>query len=558
MPYLVQSAYNSVGKEESRSCTATFTTPTRPGSLIVAIVAGAGTLPSDIDGPFTDSWWWPWTFGWKRIGSRGLRDIQAEVWYRENSDPVTSVRFRSDDADKSLQVRLLEFAGVRQFDALDRVNIESSESDSPHTGDTGQTNQDDELVLAVIVNQYASTAQYGWSGGLARLYENTSPQRYRGDSDSDWERSRMSVHQLITTNRGSWGLYGNLSTDRRWMGFIFTFRGGTSGPARMTSRNQPPAVTIGGGGDLTVFGPLVSQNQPAAIRIGGGGRIGPSNYQYRLGGWSGLLIGSGTQYHVEGTDGLMGWNIRTSDEDLPRGDGALRGIDLQAAREFIFRMNVGKGREEVERNMQTLFRALVPQREEDWELLFRFPTLPLMMMRVRPSNLNRVRDHTQLQFANQQFALRAADPRIYTAVPKRIEVPVTPAGVAEPQRVKVTNIGNSPAYPVITFTGPSSGPPVTRVQLTNETALVSFEATLSLLPGAVLVADMDARITGAPRSVVTLDGQAKYGAWQLPREPFRIDPDPTGFGGYNEIYLRTEPAGAPVRCHLEYRDTWAG
>lgn len=549
MALLEQSAYNTVGKEQSRTCRATFTRPTRPGSLIVVAWSAAGTLPSDVHLHGS---------GWREIGERGLRDIQGGVYYRENAPSMTQVELHTEDADKSMQLRVMEFSGMSQApNILDRVNIESSDSDSPHTSNTGQTNQDDELVLAVIINQYASTAQYGWRGGLTRLYETTSPQRYRGETDSDWERSRMSVHALTTTQRGNFGMYGRLSTERRWMGFIMTFRGGFSGPAQMTSRQQGPAISLSGGGDLTVFGPLVSKTQPAAISLGGGGRVGPFNYQYRLGGWSGLLIGSGTKFLVEGTDGLMGWSIRNSDDELPRGDGALRGIDLQAAREFIFKMNVGKGREEVERNMQTLFRALVPQREEDWELLFRVPTMPLLMMRVRPSSLNRIRDHTQIHYASQQFALRAADPRIYAAVPKRVEIPVTPSGTLEPQRTQVVNIGNSAAYPVITVVGPEWGA-VSKVSLVNETALVSFEATLALNPGATLVADMDARITGAPRSVLTLDGQSKYGAWQLPREPFRIDPDPTGFGGYNSIYLRTEPAGAPVKCYLDYRDTWAG
>jgi hypothetical protein len=221
-------------------------------------------------------------------------------------------------------------------------------------------------------------------------------------------------------------------------------------------------------------------------------------------------------------------------------------------------MNVGRGRHEVERNMAALYRALVPQRDTDWELIFRFPTWPLLMMRVRPTDLMRARNSSQLEIAAQQFALRAADPRIYAAIPTRVQIPVTPAGAVEPQRQYVINIGNAAAYPVITIHGPDYGNPVTFVQLVNETALVNFEARLQLQTGSTLVADMDARITGAPRSPITLDGDGKYGAWQLPREPFRIDPDPTGLGGFNEVHLHTEPPGAPVRCYLDYRSTWAG
>lgn len=551
MPELVQSAYNTVGKEQSRVCTATFSQPTRPGSLIVAIVAAAGTLPSDVH---------MHSSGFTKIGERGLRDIQGAVYVRANAPSMISVQFHTEDADKSMQVRLIEYSGISQAaNVIDRINIESSDSDSPHTGYTGTTSQADELVLGVVISQYASTAQYGWTGGFTRLYENTSPQSYRGESDRDWERSRMSVHQIITTQTGTFQLKGRLSTDRRWMGFIVSLRGGTSGPLRMTSKLQPPTLVTGGRGNLSVFGPLQSKAQPPVLVTGGRGWVAPFNYQYRLGGRNGLLIGSGTNFHVQGTEGLNGWVVRTSDEDRPRADGAYRGIDLAGSRNVIFHMNVGRGRDEVERNMDALYRALIPQRDTDWELIWRHPTHGVKMLRVRPGDLLRDRNNKQLIFASQDFVLRAADPRHYSAVPKRISIPVTPPSlIDDPIKTKVFNIGNSPAYPVITITGPTSGEPVTRVQLVNETALVNFELTMILQAGSTVTADMDARITGAPRSVISLDGQSKYGAWQLPREPFRIDSDPTGFGGYNELSLRTVPEGAPITCTLEYRDTWYG
>lgn len=547
---LEQTTYATTAKYQSRTCTAVFAKPTKPGSLIVVVDAAAGTLPSDLTTPA----------GFSRIGAAGLRDIQLAAWYRANAPATSYVSVTALDDNKSQQIRAFEISGMAQASVLDKVTVRSGENRDPYTGSSGDTAQGDELAMAFVVNQYASTSQYGFVGNLARLHESVSPQRWSGGTNQDWERSRLSVHQAVATQIGNFSLAADLSTTRRWVALLCTFRGGTTGPARMSSTQQPPAVQTSARADLTVFGPLTSKapGLPPAVKTSATARIGPFNYQYRLGGFGGLLIGSGTRFHVEGTDGLGGWQVRTSDDDRPRGDGALRGIDLQAAREVVFHMNVGRGRDEVERNMAAIYRALVPQRDQDWELLFRFPTEPLKMMRVRPVDLQRQRNAGQLQFASQQFALRAADPRHYAAVPTRVAIPVTPAGALEPQRVRVVNIGNSPAYPRITIAGPAYGEPVTRLQLVNETALVNFEAELLLLPGGVLVADMDARITGAPQSPITLDGQSKYGAWQLPREPFRIDPDPTGYGGFNEIYLTTEPAGAPVRAVLEYRDTWAG
>lgn len=549
-PVLEQSTYNAVAKYQSRTCTATFTTPTKPGSLVIVVCAAAGTLPSNLTDPA----------GFTLLGSRGLRDMQMSVWYRQASSSVTSVSVTALDDNKSLQIRALEYSGMAQANALDKLAVQSSESAVVFTGSTGTTSQADELVLGFVANQYASTAQYGFGGNLTRLYETTSPQNWRDGSNEDWERSRLTVHQAIATSTGNYSLATLLSSSRRWMTLLVSFRGGSSGPARFTSTTAAPVLNAGGTGSLTVFGKLTSSGPdlpPVLATSGGPAHIGPFNYQYRLGGFGGLLIGSGTQFMVEGTDGLGGWDIRTSDDDLPRSDGSLRGIDLESARQVSFTMNVGMGREEVERNMDILYRALVPQRDGDWELIWRHPTGPLKMMRVRPINLLRQRNNQQISAASQSFVLRASDPRHYSAIVHSVNIPVTPDD-GDPVTTEVVNLGNSAAYPVITINGPSSGPPVSRVELVNESGLVTFDVQLTLPTGSVLVGDMDARVTGAPRSIVTLDGQSKYGSWQLPRDPFHINPDPTGFGGFNLLYLRTTPAGAPVSCTIQYRDTWSG
>lgn len=554
-PVLEQSTYNTVAKYQSRTCTATFNTPTKPGSLIVIECSSAGTVPSNVSLNFPS--------GFTNICSRGMRDVQMDVWFRQGCPSISSLQVQAQDDNKSLQLRALEYSGMAQTGGTDKLLIQSAgsfeeENSNPYTGTTGTTAQADELILAFITNQYAPTTQSGFSGSLTKLYETTSPQSYFFGvfSNEDWERSRVSIHQAISTATGQFGLTGHLSTDRRWISCIATWKGASSGPAKFTSTTAPTAVKVGGRGNLTVFGPLISHGK-GVVTGGSQARMDLFNYQYRLGGWSGLLIGSGTNFLVEGTDGLDGWQVRTSDDDLPRGDGALRGVDLEQARQIVFHLNVGQARDEVERNMEILYRALVPRRDDDFELLWRHPTHVQKMMRVRPVDLVRNRSSEQLNFAGQSFALRAADPRQYSAVSHTVVIPNSPTA-GTPVITNVVNAGNSAAYPVITITGPTSGPPVSRVTLVNASGLVSFDVQLTLLKGSVLTGDMDARITGAPRSPVSLDGQSKYGSWQLPRDPFRIDPDPAGMGGYNQLYLRTLPVGAPVTCSISFRDTWAG
>jgi hypothetical protein len=540
-----QSAGNSVpkagpGDTGITSVRATFDKPTVAGNLIlvVATTAGGVEMKHYLSEP-----------GYTRLDSIAVRDLQLTVWMRENAPSVPWITVHVE-AYRSIQLRLFEYPGVAQVGALDRLTRLSGESTKPSTGASGTTSQADELVFGVVANQYASTTQSGFTGGLSRLYESVSP----ASDDADWERSRHSIHHAGTSAVGSFSLSASLSTTRRWIGLLATFKGASTGPLQVSSTDTPAVLDTGGSGTLTLFGPL-SSTDTGPVWDGGEvvrARIGPSDYQYRIGGWDGLLIGAGTPYRVESIEGLEGWQVRTSDDDLPRGAGALRGVDLQAARQILFKVNVAStDRAEIEHAMDVLYRALVPQRDQDWELLFRHPGRPLRSVRCRPVDLARELNLRQTIVHHQGFALRAVDPRLYSAQIHTVDVPVTPAG-ADPVIVTADNIGSGPAYPIIRVRGPESGDPARRVVLTNMTTDTRLNVRSLLPAGSMLVADMAAQATGAPRSPITIDGQSKYGAWQAPRREFAIWP------GINELMFEVEPVGTVVSCNLEYRSTWSG
>lgn len=544
-PTLRQSTSNAVASGQARSVTATLTEPTVQGNLIVVIAISSGGSAAVLTGPT----------GFTLIRDRSVGNLRIAVWYREGAPPTSSFVV-TINMDRSLQVRVMEYAGAAQSGALDRVTVLTNTSQQPVTGTSGATAQADEIIVACIGNRYASTTQSGFSGGLTRLFEQVSPQ-YWGffATDADENRTRLTVHQLVSATIGSFSLSALLSSVRDWIAVLCTFKGGSSGPKRFSSTLASPALQISGSGGLTAFGPLKSTGAAPALTVTGSANIGPFVYQYLL---NGLLIGQGTSYEVISHEGLEGWDIRTSDDDQPRGDGALRGIDLQSARQLVFEVEVLGSQTEVETRIDALYRALVPQRDEDWDLVWRHPGRPLRMLRCRPTQLTRELDWARSILTSQPIALRAADPRHYSAVLHRTEIPVTPAGAATPTTIAVTNTGNIAAHPLITVTGPTSGPQVTRVSLVNVTTDVAFDVATVIPARATLIGDMEARATGAPRSAITLDGQSKYGSWQLPRTPFRIDADPVAPGGVNTLYLETVPAGAPISCVLAYRDTWAG
>lgn len=545
-PELRQSTSRSHCRYETKSTTLTFDDPTKEKNLIVVTVVLSGGDPTTVTMPS----------GFVLVRDRSIGHLQVQMWYYQGAPSMTSVRV-SWHHDRSASVRVFEYSHAAQTNALDKVSVLTNQHDAPDSGSCGDTAQDDEIVIAVVANRYASTTQSGHTGGLVRLYEGCSPQYYgRYGSNDDDDRHRCSHHHSIQHSHWNWRHSCHLSSRRDWIAIIATFRGGTYGPKQLASTVAPTMLTANGlagaAARLNAFGAFKSTIAPPMVvttSVNGSAIMLPYNYQFRL---NGLLVGQDTWYDVESHDGLYGYAVRTSDDDQPRGDGALRGVDLQSARQILFKLSVGGSGEVVEQLLGVLYAALTPRRDTDWELVWRHPTQGARVLRCRPVELPREVTDISTMVAQQAVTLLAADPRHYSATLHEVIVP------NDGSLVTANNAGDLPAYPVITVTGPTSGPAISRVALTNMSALVSWDVALTVPSRAVLIGDMEARATGVPRSLITLDGQSKYGSWQLPRTPFRIDPAPYAPDGDNELRLTTEPPGAPVTCRLTYRDTWAG
>lgn len=548
-PVVRQQAFNTVG-DHSSSCKVTFDQPTLPNSLIY--VASGHHVDNEDRAPgtsitATDTSGASVTF--TQIRERGINFLGGSFWYKEACPALTSLTLRVGSVVENTQVQAFEITGVNLSGSLDKVaiKVENYEdypsSKYPNSGTTGTTSQAEELLIGTIINRYQSTTQQGFSGGLTKISDKVSK-----DTEADKDRTRMTVHTAVTTAVGDFSISCTLGTGRDWIAFLATFKSGVSGPARFTCDNN--ALTTSGTGDLTVFGPLLAQNQGNALTVTSDplARISPSNYQYLLGGWDGLTIGAGTDYLIKSISGLEGQEVRTSDSEQARDDGALRGIDLQEVRQILFELDMGGSEEEVETLLADLYAKLVPSRDADWDLIFRHPGQPVKKIRCRPTNLIRDLDYRLTLLQEQQFALIAVDPRIYSVEETTVEVPVTTGTDAT---VTTTNEGNYWAYPVIYIEGPSTGADVTRIELVNATTDTTFDVQAVLQQGSLLIGDMPARVTGAPRPVVTIDGASKYGAWTFPREAFRLAP------GDNDLYIRTEPAGSDITCRLVYSDTWA-
>lgn len=284
--------------------------------------------------------------------------------------------------------------------------------------------------------------------------------------------------------------------------------------------------------------------------------------------YRGLTFGAGTEYHVNRAEGFEGYEVRTSDSDQPRGDGAIRGLDYVAARTIAFELAVigltdgDTTYEEYWDQVRSTFR---PSREDDFVLTFARPGQPERIIRCRPVSLVRIEDYKRFNTVGfPPVVLRAADPRVYSSslhtayIPPYsssgggIDFPLNPEldfGTTTSIEAVVANAGTADAYPVVQFFGPGTGT-VTAVKLTNTTTDQELEITATVTSGQILQADMEAAVTGANRLVISLDGSTRYGDWELPREPFALAP------GSNTLRYEITGTSTDAVCHISWRDTW--
>ena len=269
--------------------------------------------------------------------------------------------------------------------------------------------------------------------------------------------------------------------------------------------------------------------------------------------WGGLLIGQGTRWNVESTTDSKGGSSAPPMTPCPVATGRNAGW-TPIRPSGMFKINV-EGPSSRLRTHATPFNALCrARRGRDLIWRHRPAAAPIAVPTDEPAP---ELDRQRVIVGTQASSCAPPTPALQRQ-PREVVVPVAPAGAVQVPVVSAINAGNARAYPSIRIDGPTSGEPVSRIELVNATADVTFDVATTLPSRSVLVGDMEARVTAAPRSVITLDGQSKYGSWQFPRDAFFLAPDPQAQGGVNALYLRTTPGGAPVTCSLTWSDTWSG
>jgi hypothetical protein len=278
-------------------------------------------------------------------------------------------------------------------------------------------------------------------------------------------------------------------------------------------------------------------------------------YTYR-----GLTFGRGSDLEVATVEGLEGAVMRTADQDLPRGDGAVPGPHYLAARTPLIEFVSWGGTPDVEplsRLLATTFSKQAVSQPLEWKV----DGYPSRLVYARPTQLVLPKDLT----GRPKVSLACADPRIYAAALRTLSVPryaASGGGLDYPGDYPkdfpagltvdaiATNAGGATAWPVLRFYGPTDGGTVTAVTLRNLTTGQVLTITTPITAGQILTVDNLARVTASGELVVALDGTSRYGSWNQPRTPFALPP--------GDSLLRFETAGTStaVACVATWRDTW--
>ncbi|MDQ3760968.1 MAG: phage tail family protein [Actinomycetota bacterium] len=287
-------------------------------------------------------------------------------------------------------------------------------------------------------------------------------------------------------------------------------------------------------------------------------------YAYR-----GLTFGAATDYHVNRAEGFEGFEVRSSDSDQPRNDGALRGLDYVAPKTISFELSMieedadGSGYEDLWSQVRAAFQ---PSLILDYPLTFKRAGQPERLINCRPIQLVRTEEFKRFnRLGFPPVVLRAVDPRIYSSEEHTGNVPVYAASsggmdwsVANwpvdfttglQNEFVAINAGTANAYPLLRFYGPTVGT-CTAVTLTNTTTGQTFVVSTTITTGQILTGDMTAAINGTDALVVSLSGSSRYGSWSLPRSPFYLAP------GSNTLRFQITGTSTDMIANVTWRDTW--
>lgn len=300
--------------------------------------------------------------------------------------------------------------------------------------------------------------------------------------------------------------------------------------------------------------------------------------------FGGLTVGKGTPYRVRNITGLRDFSVRSTDDSSASRWGSFAGPDQVESSSITIEFIVAYDQGTI-RNLETAFApadqsspsALLP-------LSWKWPD------DVEVYRLARCRRRTRAMTPQSERAngavsmlveLQAPDPRMYAAAPHLetllpfgegtlgfnftvgsgadigmnwptgtgTNIGANYAGERGSGTVFAPNDGNATTFPTVTFIGPPDG--MNRWRLRNLWTGESADFAWPLGAGEQMVVDFAVKATPKTGDAVTVDGAARYSAWQHPRVPLRL---PAGVSELRFDVLEGSETGALAQ--IEWNDAW--
>lgn len=284
------------------------------------------------------------------------------------------------------------------------------------------------------------------------------------------------------------------------------------------------------------------------------------DYQHH---YNGLTFGAGTSMEIVADSGLRGYTARVTDRERDRGHGASRGPSWTVARDIELTLEVIGAAADCEAALADIAAAFGPQVTGVLPLVSRLAGEIDTVHYCYPTGLPWELAAGRERVRQARVALRAPDPRIYSAEALEVVVPLYTGGggsgfnspiVNAPvnmtavtvQEAVVVNLGRHDAWPLIRFRVDSGT--ATSVTLLNSTTGEQVTVTTSITAGQVLTFDAAAAADVSDGRIVDLSTAQRYSSWQPPYTGLRLAP-----GG--NVLRATAVGTAGVTVTVTYQHT---
>lgn len=187
------------------------------GSLLVAVLAvkqrGADVTISRPSG---------WNVACE-LSEASLAGPRLLIAYRENAPSATTITFSWGSTALDAAMTLYELGGAMTSGAFDRPVINQGTSTAPASGNTAQTSQAEEFIIAAIANRNTGSTQGTFTGGHNLRHEHTTP------NSTAHMTARMTVHDRALTAQATHSIGCTLTGGaREWVAGAATFKAATA------------------------------------------------------------------------------------------------------------------------------------------------------------------------------------------------------------------------------------------------------------------------------------------------------------------------------------------